>query len=126
MRKLLDRLFGNTYVSTVVPLCVSFVLLVISLVFADSARTWETVLRTTFICAIIWIGTFFVLYFQIRFNYAPGMFIDIIECATAVLSAINGINRAVVFVVNGGQEFDLTLIATPIIVSAVAFAHSKR
>ncbi|MBE6779807.1 MAG: hypothetical protein E7545_02390 [Ruminococcaceae bacterium] len=126
MRKILDKMFGNTKLAILIPTLVSAILYLLFIMFGVAEDKMEIII-TTPIAAVFWfLGSFLVFYVQVKNRYCREGFLNFFEFSATLFFGIYSIIDAISVVISGFQSFTPTTVAGLLTYASIAWAHSKR
>ena len=126
MRKILDKMFGNTKLSILIPTLVSALLYLLFIMFGVAEDKLNIIIDTLIVSVFWFFGTFFVVYVQVKNRSCPEGFLNFFEFSATLFFVIFSIVDVISVVISGFQNFTPTTVVGLLTYASIAWAHSKR
>ena len=126
MKKILDKLFGNKYLSILLPIICAAVVYLLFVLFSNIENKVNLMMEIPIVSAIWFFGCFLVVFIQVKNSMCPEWFLNLFELLATIFFAIYAIVGIVTFVVSGFQNYNLGIYLYLVAISAISWAHSKR
>ena len=126
MRKILDKMFGNTKLSILIPTLVSALLYLLFIIFGVAEDKMNIIIATP-IASVFWFfGAFLVVYVQVKNKSCPEGFLNFFEFVATLFFGIYSIVDVISVVISGFQNFTPITGVGLLTYASIAWAHSKR
>ena len=126
MKKFLDKLFGNKYLSILLPIICALVVYLLFILFGKIENKVNLMIAIPILSARCFFGVFLVVFIQVKNSMCPEWFLNLFELLATIFFAIYAIVGIVTFVVSGFQNYNLGIYLYLVAISAISWAHSKR
>ncbi|MBQ8351957.1 MAG: helix-turn-helix transcriptional regulator [Clostridia bacterium] len=126
MRRLLDRIYFNKWLSIFLPLGLSLLAYVLYLLVGEGAEKQMLAISTPICIAFVFFGTFFVVFFQVKNPMCPTAFLDFCELLFFVCMVIGTVMVDIPFLLDLRGSFHMGVCISLAAIGGLAFAHSKR
>lgn len=126
MRKLLDIMFRNKKLSTLIPILLALVVYILFILFGNAEDKIRTAAITPILSAAWFFGVFLIFYIQVKNTACPDWFLNLMELSLFIVTEAYALIGTVLFLIGGLQNFNPGLCMSIITGSSIAWAHSKR
>lgn len=126
MRKILDVLFKNKIISSIIPIAIAAVAYLLFIIFGVTDDKIRTLIAIPILSIVWFFGCFLIFYIQVKNPICPEWFLNSFELLAVGIFGLFAIIQLISFVINLFQNLNIGVCLGLVTIPSISWAHNKR